>query len=306
MLKNSILVLVLIFSNLTWSQPSLQDLKKKSKSVAVEIELESVLGIDTYEIEIRQPGVPKALNFQQKESVFSVTLDVGKYSMRTRMKTKAETGPWSNWVSLVAPPDEVVLNAIDYRYFVTKKDRFAPINMGWNFATGAERYRLWFEKIYTDGAASEKLNKIKKIETKDNTYIARMPEGQYKIGVQSISRNDIASNVVYYKELFVVQQSSLPKIAIKKGTDESYSWDQVPDANVKVELYKKAFFASDYERLSSEIVNFATWKIPVGLKPGEYKIEFQFVSDNVRNGEIEILKFVKRPTEEDFAKAIKE
>lgn len=296
MLKNSILVLVLIFSKLTWSEPSLQDLKKKSKSVAVEIELESVLGIDTYEIEIRQLGVPKPLNFQQKESVFSVTLDVGKYSMRTRMKTKAETGPWSDWVSLVAPPDEVVLNAIDYRYFVTKKDRFALINMGWNFATGAERYRLWFEK----------LNKIKKIETKDNTYIARMPEGQYKIGVQSISRNDIASNVVYYKELFVVQQSSLPKIAIKKGTDESYSWDLVADANVKVELYKKSFFASDYERLSSEIVNFATWKIPVGLKPGEYKIEFQFVSDNVRNGEIEILKFVKRPTEEDFAKYNKE
>ena len=52
-------------------------------------------------------------------------------------------------------------------------------------------------------------------------------------------------------------------------------------------------------------MNFATWKIPPGLKPGEYKIEFQFVSENIRSGEIEILKFVKRPTDEDFAKAKK-
>lgn len=304
MLKNSFIFIILVSLN-TFSQTSLQDLKKKSKSVAVEIELESVLGIESYEIEIRQPGIKKPLTFSQKESIFSVTLDVGHYSMRTRMKTKSETGPWSEWTPLVAPPDTVVLNSVDYRYYVTIKDRFAPVNLSWNFANGAERYRIWFEKIYTDVNATEKSNKIKKIETLGNSYTARMPEGQYKIGVQSISRNNIASEVIYYKELFVVQQSSLPKIAIKKGEDDSFSWEMVADANVRVELYKKAFFASDYEKISTEVVNFSTWKIPPGLKPGEYKIEFQFVSETVRSGEIEILKFVKRPTEEDFAKAEK-
>lgn len=305
MLKNSLLFFLLIFSFFSEAQVSLKDLKKKSKSVAVEIELESVLGIDLYEIEIRQPGLTKPLNYQQKDSIFSVTLEVGTYSMRTRMKTKSETGPWSAWVPLVAPPDEVTLNPIDYHYYVTKKDRFAPIIMGWNLANGAERYRLWFEKVYTDGDVSKKPEKIKKMEITENFYKAKMPEGQYKIGVQSISKNNIASNVIYYKELFVVQQSSLPRIAIKNADDGSYSWKMISDANVKVELYRKLFFASDYEKISTEVANFSTWKVPPGLKPGEYKIEFQFVSENVRSGEIEIIKFIKRPTEDDFAKANK-
>ncbi len=137
MLKNSVGCIILFFAIATSAQVSLKDLKKKSKSVAVEIELESVLGIDVYEVEIRQPGMPKPLNFQQKESIFSVTLEVGTYSMRTRMKTKSETGPWSVWVPLVAPPDEVILSSVDYHYYVTKKERFAPIQMEWNIANGA-------------------------------------------------------------------------------------------------------------------------------------------------------------------------
>ncbi len=164
---------------------------------------------------------------------------------------------------------------------------------------------MWFEKVYTDDEALKKPEKIKKIEITASKYIAKLPEGQYKIGVRSISKNNIASSVVYYKELFIIQQSSLPKIIIKNADDGSYSWELVSDANVKVELYRKSFFASDFEKISSEVANFSTWKIPPGLKPGEYKIEFQFVSENVRSGEIEIIKFVKRPTEEDFAKAKK-
>ena len=282
----------------------IRDLKQKSKIVSVEIELESVPGIETYEIEVRQPGVKKPINFQQKDSVFVLNLDVGNYSMRTRMKTKVEVGPWTDWVSVVAPPEEVVLNPTSFKYYANKKEKFVPIVLNWGFANGAEKYRIWFEKIIPN-APPGTVTKIKKIETVDNFYIAKMPEGDYKIGVQSISKNNIASNVVYYNDLYSVQQSVLPKIVLKKGDDDSYTWEKSPNADVKVELYKKAFFASDYERISTEVSRFSNWKVPPDLRPGEYKIEFQFTSDSVRSGEIEVIKFVRRPDEKDFAEAKK-
>ena len=167
-----------------------------------------------------------------------------------------------------------------------------------------QKEKQTFEKINPTAPNSTE-NKIKKIETIENFYTAKLPEGDYRIGVQSISRNNIASNVVYYKELFAVQQSVLPKIVLKKGDDVSYSWDKLPNADVKVELFKKAFFATEYEKMSTELVKFANWKIPTDLRPGEYKIEFQFTSESVRSGDIEIIKFVRRPNEKDFADAQK-
>lgn len=305
MLKSKIFIFTFCALMFVLVQASdIRDLKKKSKTVSVEIELESVPGIEIYEVEVRQPGVKKPLNYQQKDSVFVLSLDVGNYSMRTRMKKKTEIGPWTEWVSLVAPPEEVVLNPTTYKYYANKKEKFIPIVLNWNFANGAEKYRIWFEKV-NPNAPDSKENKIKKIETTDNFYTAKLPEGDYRIGVQSISKNNIASNVVYYKELFAVQQSVLPKIVLKKGDDDSYSWDKMPNADVKIELYKKAFFATDYEKISTELVKFSNWKIPPGLRPGEYKIEFQFTSESVRSGDIEIIKFVRRPDQKDFADAKK-
>jgi hypothetical protein len=305
MIKNKILIFVLgVLIVVRTTAVDIRDQKQKSKIVSVEIELESVPGIEIYEIEVRQPGAKKPLNFQQKDAVFVLSLDVGNYSMRTRMKTKSEIGPWTKWLSLVAPPEEVVLNPTTYKYFANKKERFIPVVLNWNFANGADKYRIWFEKINPNAPNSTE-NKIKKIETMDNFFTAKLPEGDYRIGVQSISKNNITSNVVYYKELIAVQQSTLPKIVLKKDDEQTFSWEKLADAEVRVELFKKAFFASDYEKLSTEIVKFTTWKIPANLRPGEYKIEFQFISENIRSGDTEIIKFVKRPEESDFAEAQK-
>lgn len=276
--------------------------QQASKGVVVDVELERVDGVKTYEIQIQEGKTKKSFSLNQSEPLFSIPLRVGKYTMRSRMKTSQETSPWSDWIPLEAPPDQVKLLEIPDKYYISKKEKNAPILIDWGLANGAKTYRIWFEKINSQ-VQKEKDRKIKKIETISNSFTAKLPVGVYKIGVQSISPGGIASSVTYFERQISIEYALLPKIKITQKAEDEYSWEKFESAKVRYVLSYKPFFGEEFKTVKEEVVEFEQWKIPGELVPGEYRIQFQYVSDDIQNGETETIYFVRKPKQVHFDEA---
>lgn len=276
--------------------------QQESKSVVVELELERVEGILNYEVQIQDDKTKKSLDLKQSDPVFSIPLNVGKYKMRSRMKSKTETSPWSSWVSLEAQPDPVRLWEMPYQYFVSKKEPAALIKINWNLANGARSYRVWFEKLSREGEPV-KDSKIKKIETLSGSFEAKLPVGKYKIGVQSVSSGGIASSVTYLEAPVSIEHALLPKIKIVQQGENEYKWEKLESSKVKMGLFYKPFFGDEFKLKTEKVVDFELWKIPEDLAPGEYRVQFQYVSEELQNGEVEVINFVRRPRQNHFDQA---
>ncbi len=267
-----------------------------TKTVSVAIELEEMPDVKKYEIEVKNDNdrKKKTLNFSQKEPDFKVKLEVGNYQFRTRIiSSQLEVGPWSDWSELLARPEQVEdLQIPALNFSLRKNEAYADVSLQWNKAAGADKYVIWIENQRNQIVANEL---IEGTETK-----LKLKTGEYKIGVQSVSKNGIKSNIKYFENSIFVAKTKLPKIQVKQNAAGTFKWVKEPEADVKIDLYRKAFFGDKYQRIQTLKESADAWLLGSELLPGEYRIDFQYISDSLENGPIETLLFVKKPDEKSF------
>ena len=272
-----------------------------TRTVSVAIVLEDLPDVDKYELEVSKSSGNKSkpLTFSQKLSDFKIKLEVGNYQVRTRIVSKqGETGPWSEWSELLARPEEVADFEIpNYNFSVRKNQAFAEVNLKWSRAAGAEQYVLWIENQTTGLVVNE--------PTKSNEAVLKLKTGEYKIGIQSVSKDGIKSKIKYVQDSFFVGKTMLPKIQVKQPVAGSFKWTKEAEAEVKIDLYRKPFFGDKYLRVSSVKQSKEAWGLAVSLPPGEYRIDFQYISEAFENGPVETILFVKKPAEKHFSAAAK-
>ncbi|MEK6628723.1 MAG: hypothetical protein AABY53_08855 [Bdellovibrionota bacterium] len=297
-MKNKRFLAIILFSFLQLVSASIvaKPIKKSTKAVNVEIELEEIPNVQTYEIEVKKTSDKKESlqNFYQKDSFFKIKLNVGNYLLRTRMITKlSETGPWSEWTELLARPEEV--NLIDlpsYDISMTKKQQAIDIVLKWQNANGADSYQIWIDDLVN--------KKVYKKSSRAAEASVNLKAGAYKIGVQSVSKDGIRSDIKYFENSFLVTHAQLPQIVLKRIDQNSFQWIKQDQSNVKIDIYRKAFFSDKYVKIESLKIVEDKWLLPPKLEPGEYKIDFQYTSDEFENGPIQSVSFLKKPTEKNF------
>lgn len=266
---------------------------KSSKSVAVEVELEEVLNADKYELEVRRKSSNKIMPYQQQRPIFKMTLEVGHYQMRTRALSQDNIGPWSDWIELLAPPEEVNnKKEVSYGLSVDKKREQATLKLDWEASRGADQYVIWLENVID--------NKKEKIKTRNTKHQLNLPVGEYRIGLQALSKDGLSSAVTYYENNFFVAKTQLPKIDLVSDSQQSYRWTERSQAEVKIEIFHKPFFSDQYVKIQDLRARGTNWRLPNSLRPGEYRIHFQYVSDTFENGPVESVEFVRKPTEPNF------
>lgn len=293
-MKNRLRVFIFIFFlSLLASAKS----NSSTKSVSVSVELEEMPNVKTYEIEIKKntSKKQKQLNFSQKDSLFKIKLEVGSYQFRTRIVSiEDEAGPWSDWSELLAAPDEVA--AVDIpspNLSIRKNQATAELDLKWQKANGAEKYTVWIEDQISKTLIRE--------NTKNNNIKLKLKLGEYKIGVQSVSKDSIRSKVKYAEDFVFVAKTQLPKIQIVQKDLNSFNWTKQRESDVKIEIYRKPFFGDKYVKVQTLKESGDKWFLPRALQPGEYKIDFQYVSDSFENGPIHTVSFLKKPDEKDFS-----
>ncbi len=297
-MKNRLRLFILLFS---FSLVTEARSSNSTKSVAVEIELEEIPNVKNYEIEVKKTSDSKEsqLNFLQKESLFKIKLEVGNYQFRTRfVSVDSEVGPWSDWSELLARPDVVASIDIPVMNVALRKNQpLAELALKWPKANGAEKYVVWIE---------DQLHKTTAKETSAHTGLKlKLKLGEYKIGVQSISKDGIKSKVKYLDDSVFVAKTRLPQIKLARKDFNSFNWLKQSESNVKIEVFRKPFFGDKYTRIQSLKENGESWRIPSSLQPGEYRIEFQYISESFENGPIETISFLKKPNEKDFSQISK-
>ena len=220
---------------------------------------------------------------------------MGNYQVRTRIVSKqGETGPWSDWSELLARPEEVNDFEIpNYNFSVRKNQAWADVNLKWSRAAGAEKYVLWVENQTTGLVVNE--------SAKNSEAVLKLKPGEYKIGIQSVSKDGIKSKIKYVADSFFVGKTKLPKIQVRQPVAGSFKWNREAESDVKIDLYRKAFFGDKYLRVFSVKQATEAWQLTSDLQPGEYRLDFQYISDSFENGPVETLLFVKKPAEKNFS-----
>lgn len=272
-----------------------------TKSVSVSVELEEMPNVKAYEIEVKKntSKADKQLNFSQKDSLFKIKLEVGNYLFRTRIvSVDSEVGPWSDWAELLAAPDEVATVDIPSPNLSMRKNQAAAeLDLKWQKADGAEKYTVWIE---------DQINKtLIKENTKNNNLKLKLKLGEYKIGIQSVSKDGIKSKIKYSENLVFVSKTQLPKIQIVQKDLNSFNWTKQTESAVKIEIYRKPFFGDKYVKIQTIKESGDKWILPRTLQPGEYKIDFQYISDAFENGPIHTVNYLKKPDENDFSSVSK-
>lgn len=267
-----------------------------TRTVSVAIELEDLPDVQKYELEVSKSTEKKTkpLTFSQNRSDFKIKLEVGNYQVRTRIVSRqGETGPWSEWSELLARPEEVADFEIpNYNFSVRKNQAWAEVNLKWSRAAGAEKYVLWIENQTTGLVANE--------PAKSNEAVLKLKTGEYKIGIQSVSKDGIKSKIKYVPDSFFIGKTMLPKIRVRQPVAGSFKWSKEAEAEVKIDLYRKPFFGDKYLRVSSVRQSTEAWMLAPNLQPGEYRIDFQYISESFENGPVETVLFVKKPAEKNF------
>ena len=286
-----ILMLILFCGHFGYGKSS-----SSTRTVSVSIELEDLPDVAKYELEVSKSSGKKTKpqTFSQNNSDFKIKLEVGNYQVRTRILSKqGETGPWSEWSELLARPEEVADFEIpNFNFSVRKNQAWADVNLKWSRAAGADKYVLWIENQTTGLVVSE--------PTKTNEALLKLKTGEYKIGIQSVSKDGIKSKIKYVPDSFFVGKTMLPKIQVRQPVAGSFKWHREAEAEVKIDLYRKAFFGDKYLRVSSVKQSTEGWLLAADLQPGEYRIDFQYISESFENGPVETILFVKKPAEKNF------
>lgn len=294
--KIRIFIFLLFFCLVTGAESG-----SSTKSVSVVVELEEMPDVQSYEIEVKKTIDKKESKskFLQDNPLFKIKLEVGNYQFRTRIvSVQSEMGPWSDWSELLARPDEVTdIEASANNFSVRKTQTSIEVDVQWQKANGAEKYIVWIEDQATKSVEKQR---------SDNTHIKlNLKLGEYKIGVQSVSRDGIKSDIKYSDDLISVAKTHLPKIQINQKDTGAISWVKLPESDVKIDIYRKAFFGDKYIKIQTLKESGLSWLLPRSLQPGEYRIDFQYISESFENGPIQTLNYLLKPTENDFTRSSK-
>lgn len=267
-----------------------------TRSVSVAIELEDLPEVLKYELEVKKDTWKKTppLSFSQQEPQFKIKLDVGNYQVRTRIvSVSGEVGPWSDWSELLARPEEVAeINIPNINFSVRKNQTFTDVGFKWEKPAGAEKYVIWIENLSSGLVVNEAAAK--------NEAMLKLKPGEYRIGIQSVSKDGIKSKIKYLTDSVFVGKTMLPRIQVKQPVAGTFNWKPESEASVKVDLYRKAFFGDKYERISTVKQSADAWLMAKDSPPGEYRIDFQYISDAFENGPVESVFFLKKPDETNF------
>lgn len=297
-MKDKLLLIIFIFSFVGFKIQAVA--VQSTKTVSVELELEEIPNVATYEIEVKKISKKneKVHSYSQETANFKIKIPVGNYLVRTRIKTKQDQlGPWSEWSELLARPEEVELFEMpSYNVAVSKKRQNSDVEIKWDKANGADKYVVWVEDLRT--------NKVVKKTSLANEFSLSLNVGEYKVGVQSVSKDGIKSEVKYYENTFYVAHAQLPAIKLQRLDRDTFKWKKEKDSDVKIEIYRKPFFGDKFVRIDTIKESGVDWRLPKSLEPGEYRLEFQYISEAFVNGPVETVSLIKKPTENDFKNQI--
>lgn len=271
------------------------------KKVIVDLELESMPNTLKYEIEVKKTSEvnEKAVPFSQKNPNFKLKLKVGNYVVRTRVvTTDSQVSEWSDWSELLVKPEEVALDEIKEPTLSLQKNQSqAQLDLNWKRADGADKYIVVIENLET--------KKLTKKESTSNQIKLPLAKGEYKIGIQSISKEGMKSETRFFKESVYVADANLPQIELSQPTKTQFKWKKQKLSAVQIEILRKPFFADSYQLVNSLKQETDEWSLPKDLMPGEYKIQFQYISDFYQSGPKKEMTFIKKPVESDFPSELK-
>jgi len=265
----------------------------KFEIVTIELSLDQVQDATDYEIEIKGKKSNSILK-KQESPEFQLELPVGHYQIRSRAWINENFSDWSEWMELLAPPEAVEFKSNKTSYLVNKKQPLAKIQVDWMSSQGAVSYLIEIQELNTK-------NVVHRDQATTNSFSYNLPVGQYRIGVKSVSKDGIKSEIKYFAESYSISQQILPKIKWIKKEDNFYSWEKINDSQVKIEIYRKAFFGSQFEKLSTVKTSDLSWSLKTSdFLPGEYRLQFQHVSETFKSGPEETITTIKKPEEIHF------
>ncbi len=271
-----------------------------NKKVFLEVELEDVVGATSYEIEYKLQSSKSEkqketapISRRQSETVFKLQVESGNYSVRTRSISQDNQSEWSEWFVLTALPDAPVISKpTQSQYFTSKKIQKADVSLTWNKPNGAEKYQIVIQNL--DTQATETVN------TRKNSSDLRLGKGRFRVGIQSISKNNIKSEIVYYPEPFLITDRKLDPIGSSLVNDQAITWKNKAHKKINIDVYIKRFFSNEFVFLTTYTADSVPWQIPQDLKPGEYQFKLQALSDEFENSDIEVQNLLIKPQQKDF------
>ncbi len=271
-----------------------------NKKVFLEVELEDVVGATSYEVEYKlQSSKPEKqketapVSRRQSETIFKLQVESGNYSVRTRSISQDNQSDWSEWFLLTALPDAPVISQqTQIQHFTSKKIQKADVSISWNKTNGADKYQIIIQNLDTQ--------KTEIVNTRKNSSDLRLGKGRFRVGLQSISNNNIKSEIVYYPEPFLITDKKLDPIESSLVNDQAITWKNKAHKKINIDVYIKRFFSQEFVFLTTYSADSVPWKIPQDLKPGEYQFKLQALSDEFENSDIEVQNLLIKPQQKDF------
>lgn len=271
-----------------------------NKKVFLEVELEDVVGATSYEVEYKlqsskhekqKENAP--ISRRQPETIFKLQVESGNYSVRTRSISQDNQSDWSEWFLLTALPDAPVISQkIQSQHFTSKKIQKADVSLTWNKPNGADKYQIIIQNLDTQ--------KTEIVNTRKNSSDLRLGKGRFRVGLQSISKNNIKSEIVYYPEPFLITDKKLDPMESSLVNDQAITWKNKAHKKINIDVYIKRFFSQEFVFLTTYSAVSVPWKIPQDLKPGEYQFKLQALSDEFENSDIEVQNLLIKPQQKDF------
>lgn len=287
----NLLQLIIFFSTISISKISFANANK----VILDISLDDIPEATHYEIEVKNKSQVSFLK-KQESPEFNLELSVGHYQVRSRAWINENVSEWSEWLELLAPPETVQFSSKNKTdYLVNKKQPTAQIQTHWNPSPGAISYLVQIEDLNND----KKIIFTSKVT--DTHFSYSLPLGSYRIGVRSLSKEGLKSEISYVQNNYQVSQQVLPKIKWLKKDDNYFSWEKENESLVKIEVYRKDFFGLEFEKIDTVKTTNLFWSLKNSkLEPGEYKLQFQLISETYESGPEETFLTIKKPEEIHF------
>ncbi|MCB0384780.1 MAG: fibronectin type III domain-containing protein [Bdellovibrionales bacterium] len=270
----------------------------------VEVAWEASKGARAYELEF-QPieGSGKSQRFETGESQFKTSLAPGPYRFRIRsIDKKGDRGNWSSPVTIVAKPQEVIMQTPTDGEQIEAKKTKNLVTFRWDPFENAKGYifRVWSERNKGEP-------KMFKTRSAQATLTLRAGRKYFwevfpvsKSGVRYQRKSPPFSFVLFGKQL------PQPELTILRPLDpQGVEWRQAGDAQYLCILYRRDLLGEEWKEYSrNQILEGSRWLFNLKLVPGHYRVTVQAQANMRIDSEMASKEFFVKPKLEEIQKLV--
>ncbi|MCB0367468.1 MAG: hypothetical protein H6624_02940 [Bdellovibrionaceae bacterium] len=238
----------------------------------VEVAWEASKGAKAYELEF-QPieGSEESQRFETAESQFKTSLSPGPYRFRIRsIDKKGDRGNWSSPVTIVAKPQEVIMQSPGDGEQIEAKTVKTVVTFQWEPFESAKGYifRVWTER---------NKDKPKMFKTRSAQANLTLRAGRkYFWEVFPVSKSGVRYQRKSPPFQFVLfgKQLPQPELEIVQPLDpKGVKWRGVKSAQYLCILYRKDLLGEEWKEYSrNQIFRASEWIFSKELAPGHYRV----------------------------------